>query len=93
VLLLALEDGARIEVRSRRATDRFPLGGAGHKLVADELSDRKIQPVWRTRIPLVWVDGVLRWMAGVRVVGPKDGPPPNALMTIEGPMPWVDRRL
>ena len=89
VLLLALDPGARIEVRSRRATDRFPLGAAGHKLVADELSDRKVQPVWRRRVPLVFVDGALRWIAGVRVVGPRNGRPPNAVMAIDGPMPWV----
>ena len=89
VLLLALDPGALLQVRPRLAGDRFPLGPAGHKLVADELSDRKLHPVWRPRIPLLWVDEVLRWITGVRVLAPADRRPPNAVVTLEGPMPWA----
>jgi tRNA(Ile)-lysidine synthetase-like protein len=87
-VLLALDPGAMIEVRPRKARDRFPLGAAGHKVVADELSDRKVQPVWRPRIPLVLVDGELRWIAGVRVIAPTEPRAPNAVATLEGPIPW-----
>jgi tRNA(Ile)-lysidine synthetase-like protein len=86
--VLALDPGARVEVRPRRATDRFPLGGAGHKLVADEFSDRKVQPVWRSRIPLVFVDGQLAWIPGLRVIRRTDRPP-NVVMRVEGPTPWA----
>ena len=87
-MALLLTPGARVTVRSRRAGDRFVLG-SGHKVVSDELSDRKVPRVWRRRVPIVLVDGELRWIPGVRVINPAGGAPPNALMTLEGPMPWV----
>jgi tRNA(Ile)-lysidine synthase len=90
-IALALPAGAVIEARPRRARDRFALEHGGSKLVADELSDRRIHPAWRARVPLLFVDGVLRWIPGVRVVGPQDDSA-NAVVSIEGPMPW-DRRL
>jgi tRNA(Ile)-lysidine synthase len=84
-----LAKGARIVVRPRRAGDRFPLCVGASKAVADEFCDRKIQPAWRTRIPLVFVDGALRWITGVRVIPSEADARPNAWIAISGPVPWV----
>lgn len=88
MIRVALRPGARIEIRPRRAGDRFPLGSHGSKRVADELCDRKIHPAMRGRVPLVFVDGVLRWMPNVRVVTPEDESAPNAAMMIRGRVLW-----
>jgi tRNA(Ile)-lysidine synthase len=87
--LVHLRHGAAVLARPRAPRDRFRLGPQGTKLVADELSDRKVQPVWRGRIPLVFVDGELRWMPGLRAVKTPDEPPPNAKLVLEGPAPWI----
>jgi tRNA(Ile)-lysidine synthetase-like protein len=84
---LHVPPGAGLLVRPRRAGDRFRLGPHGTKLVAEELSDRKIQPVWRSRIPLLFVDGELRWIAGVRAIRGEGAP--NVTARIAGPMPWA----
>jgi tRNA(Ile)-lysidine synthetase-like protein len=84
-----LPAGARVEARPRRSGDRFRLGPQGTKLVSDELCDRKIHPAWRTRVPLVFVDGELRWMPGVREIRPLENRPANACLTLEGPTPWA----
>jgi tRNA(Ile)-lysidine synthase len=88
-LLLALAPGAVVATRTRSSSDRYRLGVASHKAVADELSDRKVQAVWRARIPLLFVDGDLRWIPGIRIVPPVGGADPNVVVTLDGAAPWA----
>ncbi|HYC76506.1 MAG TPA: tRNA lysidine(34) synthetase TilS [Planctomycetota bacterium] len=88
---LHLRDGATLEVREPRPGDRFLLErGDGRGRALDVLTDAKVSRVWRRRVPLVFVDGALRWIAGVRRVGVAGEGAANAELILEGPAPWID---
>ncbi|MBI5583600.1 MAG: tRNA lysidine(34) synthetase TilS [Deltaproteobacteria bacterium] len=60
-----------IRVSSLQAGDRFqPLGLQGTKKVSRFLMDRKIPRERRARIPLVWSNDRLVWVAGVEIAQP-----------------------
>ncbi|MBU0481645.1 MAG: tRNA lysidine(34) synthetase TilS [Proteobacteria bacterium] len=57
-----------VQVRSPRAGDRFrPLGAPGSKKVADFLSDHKIPPTDRCRIPILVKDETILALVGIRI--------------------------
>ncbi|MBI1847574.1 MAG: tRNA lysidine(34) synthetase TilS [Candidatus Rokubacteria bacterium] len=56
----------RLEVRARRAGDRFTAFGGGERRVKACLIGARV-PRWeRGRVPLVAADGVILWLAGLR---------------------------
>jgi len=68
----ALLEGDRIQfpliVRSFKAGDRFqPLGMEGQKKIKDFFIDQKIPPNRRREIPLLFFQGQLLWVAGLRL--------------------------
>ncbi len=67
VLLEADRVGFPLTVRSYRPGDRFqPLGMKGEKKLKDFFIDRKIPLEQRRRIPLLYHEGQLLWVAGMR---------------------------
>jgi len=58
---------SKLEVRARRAGDRFtPFGGTGERRLKSFLIDARV-PRWaRPRLPLLEADGEIIWLAGVR---------------------------
>ena len=71
-LRVALLDGDRIRfplmIRSLRPGDRFqPLGMDGEKKVKDFFIDRKIPRSERKKIPLLFFQDYLLWVAGLRI--------------------------
>ncbi len=78
-LVLPLQEGEWVEVRSRRPGDRLrPLGAPGSRKLKAVLIDRRIDQARRDQIPLLCVGGRIAWVPGVtiddrfRVRGPWD---------------------
>ncbi len=78
-LVLPLQEGEEVEVRSRRPGDRLrPLGSPGSRTLKAVLIDRRIERARRDRLPLLCVGGRIAWIPGVtiddrfRVRGPGD---------------------
>lgn len=61
--------GDRLELRTRRAGDRFqPLGMGGHEVkLADFLTNRKVPRAVRDRLPLLTCEWGIAWLCGQRV--------------------------
>jgi tRNA(Ile)-lysidine synthase len=60
--------GQRLGVRTWRRGDRFiPLGLEAAKKLGQFMIDAKIPRHWRSRIPLVVVDGQIAWLVGYRI--------------------------
>ena len=66
---LAIPEGARLALRTRRPGDRFaPQGMAGHtQKLADFMINARIPARWRDHIPLLTVNERIAWVAGWRV--------------------------
>ena len=57
--------GEEVEIRSRRAGDRFrPMGGTGERKLQDYLTDRKLSRFLRDEWPLVIAGGEIAWVVG-----------------------------
>ena len=58
----------KLKVRSRQSGDRFqPFGMRETKKIARFMSDAKISPDWRDRIPIINSPAGILWVAGYRI--------------------------
>ena len=65
---LSLEAMRNVQVRSRRAGDRFqPLGLSGHKKLQDFMVDSHVPREMRDATPLVVAGGRIAWVVGWRI--------------------------
>jgi tRNA(Ile)-lysidine synthase len=70
---LAIPNSEKIEIRTRKAGDRFRphgLGGYSQKL-SDTLINMKSPARWRDRIPLLTVGGEISWFVAPLLDGPR----------------------
>jgi tRNA(Ile)-lysidine synthetase-like protein len=72
-VLLAIQDGEPIELRTRRKGDRFkPHGAGGHsQKLSDTFVNMKVQAQWRDRVPLLLVDNQIAWFVAPLTEGPR----------------------
>ena len=60
--------GERVQIRPRRAGDRFqPLGMEGTKRLNEFMIDARIPKNWRDRVPLLVGESGLAWVVGWRI--------------------------
>ena len=60
--------GDRVQIRPRRAGDRFqPLGMEGTKRLNEFMIDARIPKNWRDRIPLLASESGVAWVVGWRI--------------------------
>ncbi len=67
--------------------------GAGRGRLRDVIREAGVAMAWRRRIPVVRVNGDVRWVPGLRRVGrPRGEGEVGFEIRLEGPAPWFDRR-
>jgi tRNA(Ile)-lysidine synthetase-like protein len=91
-MLLFAPNDADFVVTPVRRDEVFVLEtGAGTSRVWDVVKERGVPRPWRARVPVVRVNGAVRWIVGVRRVGAALGPQDVAAyeMRLVGPAGWV----
>ncbi len=70
--ILAIEDGAKLELRTRRRGDHFkPLGLDGHsQKLKETLINLKVPQEWRDHVPLLMVNNEIAWLVAPTLHGP-----------------------
>ena len=71
--ILAIGEGNRLELRTRRRGDRFrPSGAGGHsQKLSDTVINMKVPSRWRDRIPILVVGGEIAWFVAPLPQGPR----------------------
>ncbi len=75
--------GDRVQIRTRRAGDRFrPLGLGGEKKLQDFFTDAKVPKPWRDRVPLMVTPRGIAWVVGYRIADWAKAPEPEPEPTV-----------